>query len=662
MRGAARSGSLGRGRAVGASVAAVVPPVGSPKRAGWWQRLKRYVGIDDQALPLLLTAACGGFLVLGWVGEHTRAAAPLVLSLYATSYVAGAWEPSQVVFAELRRRELNIDFLMLLAAFGAAVVGAYWEGAVLLFLFSLGNALEEYAIGRSRRSIRALMDLKPRTATLLDSGKEREVPSTELRPGDAILVRPGDRLPVDGEVIRGSAHVETAAITGESVPVSVEPGVAVLAGAINLDGSLTIRVTTAEAESTLARIIQLVQQAQEAKAPVQRLIDRYEPIYALAVLGVAALSFGVSMAGNATVGEAMLRAMTLLVVASPCAIVISIPATALAAISRAARDGILFKGSRHFGRTMEAAVIAFDKTGTLTTGELSVSRVMAFRGADSEVLRLAASAERDSEHHVARAIVRRASREGLPLKRPDHFTAIPGRGVRATLSGHRVRVGNRAFLDAEGLRLKSEDEATLDCLEREGKSVVLVAEDGQVLGGIVIADELRDDAAAVVRRLRGLGLRTVLISGDNRWTAARVAEACGVDEHLAELDPERKTEAVAELRRRHGAVVMVGDGINDAPALATADVGIAMGAAGTDQALEVADVVLMGDDLWGVPRAVELSRRVQRTIRQNLIFAGGVIAVLVAGALLGGISLPLGVVGHEGSTVIVALNGLRLLR
>jgi Cd2+/Zn2+-exporting ATPase len=561
----------------------------------------------------------------------------------------------------LRQRKLDVDLLMLIAAAGAAAVGAYWEGTVLLFLFSLGNVLEEFALGRTEASIRALMDLRPEVVVVrAEDGSEREVAIDDIEVGMIAIVRPGDRIPVDGTVVVGHSAVDQSAITGESLPVSRDTGQEVLAGSVNLDGYLEVQIVRRADETVLAKMINLVKDAREQRAPAQRMLDRYQPLYVVGVLGISGGALVILLALGHAFSDAFLQAMTLLVVASPCALVISVPATMLSAIAAGARHGILVKGSGPMEAIATLSTIAFDKTGTLTKGQPAVVELMAIDGTtELEVLALAASVERRSEHHLAVAIMAEATQRGVALVEPDAFTARAGRGIEAVVAGEVVLAGNLEFLAEQGVDTAGPLEGFRERVQTA--TIVGIVRAGVPLGAIAIADELRPEAAETIRRLKGLGIRTAMLSGDRQAVAERVATEIGIDDPLGELLPDQKVDQLKVLAA-HGRIGMVGDGVNDAPALAVADVGIAMGGRGTDQALETADVVLMADRLLDVPYAIELARRMRRVVRQNLVFASAVILTLATLTLFDKVPLPLGVLGHEGSTILVTINGLRLLR
>jgi Cd2+/Zn2+-exporting ATPase len=643
--------------------------------------------------PLRAQAICVGItfaaMFAGLLTSQTQLPAWLPSLFYLIAYVAGGIFGVQASVESLRQRRVDVDLLMVLAALGAAVLGAPFEGAMLLFLFSLSNLLQDYALGRTRSAIQALMKLRPDQA-LLKVGQDAILrPIESLRIGDHILVRPGERVPLDGVVVEGESTVDESTLTGESMPVAKKAGAPVFAGTINQSGSLEVRVTKLAHESTIARLIKLVEEAQSEKAPTERFLDKFEQIYAMGVIGLTLLLAGMPpLLFGVPFADAAYRAITVMVVASPCALVISTPAAILSAIANGARRGILFKGGAHLEEAARLEVIAFDKTGTLTMGKPAVTDVTiipltAFayatasravrRDQENILLALAAAVESKSEHPLARAIVETARHRGLTIPSATNFASTPGQGVRAHVAfmgGMDIAVGSLRYFD--GVRLHGLERAMceMERLQYEGKTAVLVAKlrantSAVVLGVIAVADVLRPSAPQVIERLHRLGIRrVVMLTGDNERVARAVARQAGVDEFHADLLPQDKVAIIKRLRTADGRpchVAMVGDGVNDAPALASASLGIAMGAAGTDVALETADVVLMSDDLRQIAYAIALSRQTRRVVILNLIFAITVIAVLVAVALGLQLPLPLGVVGHEGSTVIVVLNGLRLL-
>jgi Cd2+/Zn2+-exporting ATPase len=619
---------------------------------------------------LSATAICGLALAVGWLlGRLGSISHATQLGLYLVAYLAGGIFAAPRALAALWRRTIDIDLLMVVAAAGAAIIGYWSEGAVLLFLFSLGNALQHYAMGRTYRAIRALMELSPQDALTLRDGREARVPIEELVVGDIVLVKPGERIAADGEIERGESAIDQAPITGESMPVRKGPGEAVFSGTINGHGALRIRVTRLAHESTLAKIIAIVEQAQSEKSAAQRFTDRFEGLYAGGVMAAAAL-FGLASAqlGGQAANQAFYHAMTLLVVASPCALIISTPASTLSALANAARQGILFKGAVHLENMGVVEAIAFDKTGTLTQGRPRLTDLTPLAEISSDdLLTLAAAVERRSEHPLAQAVVEAARERGLPEREAHGLEAFVGRGVSAMVDGVGVLIGNDALFTERGIIVDAVALERANALRDDGKSTMYVGAGkgaaAQIIGLIGVADTVRPNAKAVVAQLRELGIRkTVMLTGDNERAGWAIARQAGLDDCRSGLLPAEKLEIIHALARDYRSVVMVGDGVNDAPALATATIGVAMGAAGTDVALETADVVLMSDDLSRLPYAVALSRQTRRVIRQNLAFALLVITVLVTGTLLDITTLPIGVVGHEGSTIVVVLNGLRLLR
>ncbi|NUQ38699.1 MAG: cadmium-translocating P-type ATPase [Caldilineales bacterium] len=631
-------------------------PAPTPEpRPGFWAR---NMGLVWAGLTLI-------FLLAGWAVERWQPIPSLPwlhIPLFLLAYVAGGHDGAREAWQGLRRRVLDIDFLMIASAIGAALIGEWAEGATLLFLFSLSGALEEYAMDRTRNAIAALTALRPKEAMVRRGQTEVRVPVEMVRPGDIVVVRPGEQVPVDGVVVLGESSMNQAAITGESLPVNKQPGDDVFAGALNQEGSIDVQVTKEAKDSTLAKVIELVAEAQSERAPTQRLIDRLAHPYAVGVVVTVALVILVGVAVmQRPFMDVFYRAMTLLVVASPCALVISTPASILSAIAAGARHGVLFKGGVHLETAAQVDTIAFDKTGTLTTGRPEVMGILPLdQLGETELLRLAASAERRSEHPIAHAIVRAAQARGLDLVEPEQFQSTTGKGIRAVVDGYNLSIGNPRLNHAQEGRAPLPE--AVAALQAAGQTTVLIHRDDTLVGAIAVADQVRAHAADALQALRRIGIeRMVMLTGDHTQVAEAIAAGLDIDEVFAELLPADKVQAVRELQTR-GKVAMVGDGVNDAPALATAGVGIAMGAAGADVALETADIVLMSDDLSKLSLALTLARRSRRIIAQNMAFALAVMAILIVVTLVIGIPLPLGVVGHEGSTLIVVLNGLRLLR
>ncbi|MFJ6103128.1 heavy metal translocating P-type ATPase [Streptomyces sp. NPDC092359] len=586
-------------------------------------------------------------------------------ALFAGTYVTGGWEPGREGVKALRDRTLDVDLLMVLAALGAAAIGQVLDGALLIVIFATSGALEALATARTADSVRGLLDLAPATATrLLPGGGEETVDTGDLRVGDTVLVRPGERVGADGRVVDGAGDVDQATITGEPLPVPKQAGDEVFAGTVNGTGALRVRVERDPSDSVIARIVRMVEEASRTKAPTQLFVERIEQRYSIGMVVATLAVFAVPLALGATLQSSLLRAMTFMIVASPCAVVLSTMPPLLSAIANAGRHGVLAKSAVVMERLGQIDTVALDKTGTLTEGTPRVTdvRPLAGSGLDaSGLLALAAAAEHPSEHPLARALVTAAREEGLRLPEAHDFTAAPGRGVTATVDGRAVTVGSPAhLLDGSG---HAAHRAVVAPLEEDGRTVVVVARDGEPVGVLGLADRLRPDAAATVAELTRLTGRTpVLLTGDNERAARWLAAEVGITDVRAGLLPQDKAAVVKAWEAEGRRVLMVGDGVNDAPALAAAHTGIAMGGAGSDLALETADAVVVRDELAAVPSVVRLSRAARRLVVQNLAVAGVFITALVVWDLVAVLPLPLGVAGHEGSTVIVGLNGLRLLR
>ncbi|NED33790.1 cadmium-translocating P-type ATPase [Streptomyces sp. SID8499] len=606
------------------------------------------------ALVLFLTA-----LPLDLLGAPAWLWGPL----FAATYVTGGWEPGREGLKALKDKTLDVDLLMVVAALGAAAIGQVLDGALLIAIFATSGALEAVATARTADSVRGLLDLAPSSATrLLPDGAEETVAAEGLRVGDTILVRPGERVGADGQVLDGASDVDQATITGEPLPVAKQAGDEVFAGTVNGTGALRVRVERAPADSVIARIVKMVEEASQTKAPTQLFIEKIEQRYSIGMVLATLAVFAVPLTFGDTLRSALLRAMTFMIVASPCAVVLSTMPPLLSAIANAGRHGVLAKSAVAMERLGQVDAVALDKTGTLTEGAPRVTDVRPLPGAglDEDVLlALAAAAEHSSEHPLARAVVDAARERRLRLPEALDFTSTPGRGVSATIEGRTVEVVSPARLPAA----TGPASAAVAELEEAGRTAVLVLRDGVAVGVIGLADRLRPDAAATVAALTDLtGHTPVLLTGDNERAARHLAAQAGITDVRAGLLPEDKVAAVREWEHEGRRVLVVGDGVNDAPALAAAHTGIAMGEAGSDLALETADAVVVRDELAAIPTVVALSRAARRLVVQNLVIAGVFIAALVAWDLIATLPLPLGVAGHEGSTVVVGLNGLRLLR
>ncbi|MFI5887942.1 heavy metal translocating P-type ATPase [Streptomyces sp. NPDC051554] len=588
--------------------------------------------------------------------------------LYALSYATGGWEPGWEGLKALKDKTLDVDLLMIVAALGAAAIGQVMDGALLIVIFATSGALEALATARTADSVRGLLALAPAMATRLDADdREVAVAVEELAVGDTILVRPGERVGADGRVLDGASEVDQATITGEPLPVAKEKGDEVFAGTLNGTGALRVRVERDAPDSVIARIVRMVEEASETKAPTQLFIEKVEQRYSLGMVAATLAVFLVPLAFGAQLTDSLLRAMTFMIVASPCAVVLATMPPLLSAIANAGRHGVLVKSAVVMERLGQVDAVALDKTGTLTEGTPRVTDIRPLTGSglgEGELLVLAAAAEHPSEHPLARAVVDAARERGLALPVAEDFTSTPGVGVTAAIDGRAVAVGAPARLLPGAADAGSARAAALaGALEQDGRTAVLVTVDGAPVGVLGIADRLRATAAATVSSLTSLtGTAPLLLTGDNPRAAARLAAEVGIEDVRARLLPQDKVSAVRELEGAGRKVMVVGDGVNDAPALAAAHTGIAMGRAGSDLALETADAVIARDELATVPAVIALSRRARKLVVQNLVIAGVFIAALVVWDLVGHLPLPLGVAGHEGSTVIVGLNGLRLLR
>ncbi len=597
-----------------------------------------------RTLPEVRWAALATVLFLaGLIAHLAHGPAWLAWTLFLACYAAGGWEPGLAGLRALRDKALDVDLLMVAAAIGAAAIGQVLDGGLLIVIFATSGALEAVATNRTAQAVRGLLDLAPDQATLLRAdGTEQAMDAAGLAAGDVILVRPGERIAADGHVMAGFSDVDQATITGEPLPAAKQPGDEVFAGTRNGTGTLTIRVGKPAADTVLARIVAMVEEASATKARTQLFIEKVEQRYSLGMVTATVLLFATPLLAGEAFQPSLLRAMTFMIVASPCAVVLATMPPLLAAMANAGRHGVLVKSAVAMEEAGATAVVAFDKTGTLTEGMPRLARVWVLPGAQfttDEILALAASAENPSEHPLARAIAGAARDAGLPLEPAGEFTALPGRGITAVVSGQKVEIGSPAHLDAADMAVVAE-------LEEDGQTAALMRVDGVPAAVLGIADRIRPAAAGAVARITTLtGAPPVLLTGDNERAATRLAAQAGITDVRAGLLPQGKVAAVRELESAGRKVLLAGDGVNDAPALAAASTGVAMGQAGSDLALYTADV-----------------RRARRVVAANLVIAAVIIASLVTWDLAGRLPLPLGVLGHEGSTVIVGLNGLRLLR
>jgi Cd2+/Zn2+-exporting ATPase len=639
--------------------------------------------IADLPQMVWFTSICLVATVAGWILQDMSGIPIwLVWGVFVIAYIFGGYFTSLKALEMIRNRQFGIDILMILAALGAAAVGEPREGALLMFLFSLSGTLETFAMGRTHASIRSLIAMTPREAEVMGDRGMRVISVEALEVGDVVFVRPGAQIPADGVIVRGDSTINEASITGESVPVDKKAGAHVYAGTINGQGAIEVEVRADASQSTLARIVSVVREAREQKAQSQDFTDRIVGVYyAYLVVIVTIIAFIVGVTWlNESWADAFYRAMTLMVVMSPCALVISIPAALLSALARSARDGVLFKGGRYLEAAATVKVVALDKTGTVTTGQPQVVSVISVGGPgrisdqmpcisvdDAEqkgltidqvrLLVAAAAVEAPSEHPLAKAVVQGALGRGLQVPEVTEFKAIVAAGASGVVCGQRLRVGKPTLF----ANVTPDVMIEIEALQRQGNTVIAVGSESEIWGLIAIADTVRPETRQALRALQRDGIKLALLTGDNQHVAYAIAQELDIDDVRADLLPQDKVSAIKDLQRRYGPVAMIGDGVNDAPALATADLGVAMGKGGTDVAHESADVVLMRDDLSKLAGAFRLAKRARRVVWQNLVFAMTVIITLVVFTLRGDVELTLGVIGHEGSTLLVVANGLRLL-
>ncbi len=611
---------------------------------------------------LVRMVVAGVALALGYGAELLHLPSGVTIGMFVAAIVVGGFGNFRKAARSLPSLDFNMSVLMSVAVIGAALIGAWSEGAVVAFLYSASELLEGWTMGRARRSIRDLMDIAPKTARVETAGGLREVPVEDIRVGDIIVVPPGEKLAMDGRVLSGVSAIDEASITGESVPAEKKPGDDVYAGTLNTDGALKVEVTKLVKDTTIAKIVNLVEEAQTHKAPSQAFVERFAAVYTPLVLALAgALVLVPPLFFQAPWGPWVYRGLALLVVSCPCALVVSTPVAIVSAISNAARHGVLIKGGIHLEQMGSLSAIAFDKTGTLSAGRPVVTDVLPTDSMEPDrLLALAASLEGHSEHPLAKAVVQAAAARGLATTEASDFRALTGLGASATVEEMPIRIGNmRLFADSPVLAAMGDQ--LLD-LQSQGKTAMIVARGEDALGIIAVADRLRDETTAAVAALKRGGItHTIMITGDNRPTAAAIAAQAGVDEYYAELLPEDKVDQVKRLLDTYGHVAMVGDGVNDAPALATATVGIAMGGAGSDTALETADVALMADDLTKLPFTMALSKRSLWIIKQNIAFSLAIKLIAVLLVFPGWLTLWLAILSDMGASLLVTLNGMRLL-
>ncbi|WP_368659107.1 heavy metal translocating P-type ATPase [Metabacillus halosaccharovorans] len=611
----------------------------------------------------LINALISGILIgIGWY-LNSQGNEKLAIPLFILAFVIGGFAKAKEGIEEtIAERTLNVELLMIFAAIGSAIIGYWAEGAILIFIFALSGALETYTMNKSQREISALMSLQPEEALLITNGKERRVHVSTLTIGDTILVKPGERIATDGYILSGKTSIDQSAITGESMPVEKELNDEVYAGTVNGNGSITVSVTKKSTETMFQKILDLVQSAQSEKSPSQQFIEKFEGTYVKAVLMMVALMmvlphYLLGWSWN----ETIYRALVLMVVASPCALVASIMPATLSAISNGARKGLLFKGGMHLERLSKTNVVVFDKTGTLTKGEPEVTDILTLDGVDlQEFYEAVLSIENQSNHPLAKAIVAKINQDfPTEVAKMTSVDEKSGFGVKANIHGVQWKIGKADFV--------GRDEADTfhiginTTLSKDGKTIVYVQREEQIIGIIALKDVVRDEAKATIRKLQNNGIKAVMLTGDSVETAEAISKELNIDIFKGECLPEDKVTEIKLLKEKYGNVTMIGDGINDAPALATADVGIAMGE-GTDVALETADIVLMKNELSKLTSAFTLSKQMNRIVKQNIVFSMSIIALLICSNFFQVLDLPLGVIGHEGSTILVILNGLRLLR
>lgn len=620
----------------------------------WWK--------DSRTLTL---AACGIFILISLIAEHllgvSRNKATI---LYGIAIIVGGYYPAKMGITALRTLTPNIRTLMVVGALGAIGLGLWEEAAVLIFIYSLGDVLEVYATGRVRNAVKALMELAPKQVSVKRKGKEFTLEPEDVNVGDIIIIKPGERIPLDGKILSGFSSVDQSPITGESIPVSKKSGDEVFAGSINQRGAIEVSVTKPFKDTTLGRIIHYVEEAETKKSSYQKFGENFSRYYTPAMFALAIFSMIIPAIFFGNWAGWFYRSLVVLVVSCSCGIALSIPVSVVAAIANAARNGVLIKGGAYIEKASSIKAIAFDKTGSLTTGKPVITDIVSFGDMkEDELMSLAASMESRSEHILADAVIKFANEKNIPIKEIQGFEAIPGMGAKGLIEGTPYCVGNKGFCEETGAVIKTDVEKMIAKLESEGKTLIMLTREGEIIGIIAVRDEIRANARKSLESLKDLGIKNlIMLTGDNEEVAKVIAEKAGINNYLARLMPEGKVNAIKDLKVQYDKVAMVGDGVNDAPAMVTSDLGIAMGAAGTDVAIETGDIVLMSDDLSKIPYILNLSRRTVNNVRQNIIISLVIISFLVPIALIGWIGLVPGLLINEVGGLLVILNGLRLLR
>lgn len=624
------------------------------KEVGFWEKNRQTIVLGVSFV----------FLVIGFLADYLFQAPALSISTFITATLLSGWENFKKGIVNLFRLNFTMNTLMTVAIGGAFAIGYWEEAAVVAFLFGVSEMLEAYSADKARQSIRQLMDIAPKTALIVRNGKEQILSVGDIEVGDLMIVKPGEKIAMDGEVVKGSSSVNQAAITGESIPAEKIVGDSVFAGSLNQAGSIEVKVTKLVEDTTIAKIITMVEDAQEQRAPSQAFVDKFAKYYtpavmvlAVAIALVSPLLFGVAWQTS------IYNALALLIIACPCALVVSTPVSIVSAISNAARNGVLIKGGLHLENAGSLRAIAFDKTGTLTRGEPAVTDVIVLQDQSIEdTLSLAAGIEKYSEHPLAQAIVRDAEQRGITLAKAEDFQSVMGKGVQASINGKGYLIGNPRFFEGMGIPLTNID-GQIHKLQNEGKTAMIFSQEQKFLAIIAVADEVRESSKLALKQLKQAGIqKTIMLTGDNEATARAIAAQVGIDDFHAELLPEDKVSAVKELRTTYDRIGMVGDGVNDAPALATATTGFAMGGAGTDTALETADIALMADDLSKLPFTIRLSRSALRVVKQNIAFSLTIKAVATLLVFPGWLTLWLAILADVGATILVTANGMRLLK